>query len=286
MKIVICMKQIWMPYARTGSDPENFFLSPEDKICRINPYDEVALEIALNIKEALGGGEITIMTLGPLVAENELRRCLAMGADNLYQIDMENNYDPWTKSVLLARGIRDLGADMVLCGKESLDSGNGQVGAFIAHRLGIPFVSAVTDILIRRNQTIMARRSGGRGIREVVECSFPALCSVDLGVHEPRLPTYEAKKKALLSDIRKLKYTGDLQENKTSSMGVFLPRPRPKKIPGQDSSLGAFDRIQQLLAGTRIEKKGVILRGSPESQVEEIISFLKDHGFLEFKKDI
>jgi electron transfer flavoprotein beta subunit len=70
----------------------------------------------------------------------------------------------------------------------------------------------------------------------------------------------------------------------TEVVKVYYPRPRPKKIPVPDSRLGAFDRIQQLLMGSRIEKKGTILQSSPELQAEGIISFLEEHGFLESEK--
>ena len=113
MRIIVCLKQIRFTYARTGKIPEEYFLSPEDMITRINPHDEAALEIALCVKEIQGNGEIMIITLGPIITENELRRCLAMGADCLYQIDDRRELDSWQKSGLLARAIKDLEADIV-----------------------------------------------------------------------------------------------------------------------------------------------------------------------------
>lgn len=285
MRIIVCVKQICHTYARTGMDPEQNFLAPEDKIYRVNPYDEVAMELALRLKEFLGGGEIIILTLGPIIAEAELRRCLAMGADHLYQIDMNGRMDPWRKSGLLARAIKDMEADLILCGRESLDNQNGQVGAFIAHYLGMPFVSAITDLTILEDKrSTKVKRSAGRGVREVIECSLPAVFSVDLGLHEPRLPAYEEKKQAQSLPIQKLNYPEDMTTPKIISAKIFPPRPRPKKVSTPDSRLEAYDRIQQLLIGSRVERKGVILRGSPESQVEGIISFLQEHDFLQSKK--
>ena len=284
MKIVVCVKQICHIYARTGRDPEQNYLTAEDKIYRVNPYDEMALELALRIKEHQSGGQIIILTLGPILAEAELKRCLAMGADLLYQIKRDGKRDPWQKSMLLASAIKNMGADLVLCGKESLDNQNGQVGAFIAHHLGIPFVSAITDLkLFNDKHSAEARRNAGRGVRELIECPLPALFSVDLKLLEPRLPTYEAKKHAQSLSIQMLMLSEEMTMHKTVSRRVFPPRPRPKKSPAPDSSLPAYDRIQQLLRGSRIEKKGVMLRGTPESQAEGIISFLQAHGFLGHK---
>ena len=145
MRIVVWVKQIRQIYARSGMDPERHFLNPEDAICRVNPYDEVALELALRLRDLQGGGEIIAVTLGPIIAEAELRRCLAMGADALYQAEVEEGLDPWVKSSIMARIVRELDARLVLCGKESLDRRNGQAGAFMAHHLGMPFVPGVSS---------------------------------------------------------------------------------------------------------------------------------------------
>jgi electron transfer flavoprotein beta subunit len=284
MRIIVCVKQICLTYARTGMDPGQYFLAPEDKLYRVNPYDEAALELALQIKEVEESGEIILLTLGPIIAEVELRRCLARGADDIYQIDTEGEMDPWDKSRLLAKVIGDMGADLILCGKESLDKRNGQVGAFVAHHLGMPFVSAIVNLTITDNATARAIRSAGRGVREAVECPLPAVFSADLGLHEPRLVTYAGKRRARSIEIRRLDYRDWISARKTISMGVVPPRPRPKRIPSPDSGLEAFYRIGQLLMGSRVEKQGAILRGDPESQAEGIISFLEEHGFLEFKK--
>ncbi len=85
MKIVVCIKQISQTYAQTGMDFDHHYLSAEDYILRINPYDEAALEIALKQKDKNPDVEIILLTLGPVVIEDELRRCLALGADHLYQ---------------------------------------------------------------------------------------------------------------------------------------------------------------------------------------------------------
>jgi electron transfer flavoprotein beta subunit len=285
MRIIICVKQICHTYARTGMDPEKQFLAPEDRIYRINPYDEVAIELALRTKERLGAGKIIILTLGPLIAEAELRRCLAMGADDLYHIDTAEEMDSWSKSRVLARAIRDTQGDLVLCGKESLDNQSGQTGAFISQHLAMPFVSAITDLtVLEKRCSATVQRKAGRGVREVIDCPLPAVFSVDLGPVEPRIPTYSDKKQAWLFPIRKLSYENELKPPKIISTKTFPARPRPKKVPTPVSTLEAYYRIQELLIGSRIQKSGEILRGDPKSQVERIIAFLQEHGFLESGK--
>jgi electron transfer flavoprotein beta subunit len=285
MKIVVCIKQICYTYARSGMDPGRNFLAPEDKIYRINPCDETALELALRIMDFHANSEVILVTLGGLIAEDELRRCLAMGADHLFQIKMEDSRDSWAKSLALAQAAKSLAADLVLCGKESADCQNGQVGAFLAHHLKMPFVSAITDIAVSDNDlTANVQRSSDRGMREEIACLLPAVFSVNAGSVEPRLPTYEGRKNADAYTIQELACTGDRTMPKLISEKIYPPRPRPKKVSAPDNQLEAYQRIKQLLTGSRVEKTGTLLDGSPQSQVDGIIAFLEKHGFIESKQ--
>jgi len=284
MKILVCIKQIRHVYARSGRDPSTRFLAPEDEIDMVNPYDEVALEMALRLKEILGDAEVILLSLGPMTAESEVRRCLGMGADRLLQIESDPAMEPWRKSFFLAKAAQEVGAGLVLCGKESLDRKSGQVGAYVAHRLGLPFVSAVVAVTINLLKGIVeAERSAGRCRREMIQCSLPAVLSVDMGL-DVRLPRFEDKRKALGAPVEKRFYPSQGDPARTLVRATYPPRPRPKKVFTPDSRLNAFERIQQLLMGSRVEKKGALLTGSLESQVEGILSFLRSHGFIGTEK--
>jgi len=285
MKIIVCVKQICHTYARTGQNPERHFLEPTDKIYRINPHDEMALELALRLKDSHDDTKIILLTLGPLIAEHELRRCLAMGADHLYGIKCIGRLDPWEKSAVLAKSIRQLAADMVLCGKESLDSQNGQVGAFLAHRLKVPLVSAITVLqILEGGSAAEVQRRCGRGTREVIQCPLPAVFTVERGPAVPRFPTHAAYQSALAYPIQEFTFADEKTLPRLIPKNTYPPRPRPRKVPAPDSAQEAYYRIEQLLTTSRVEKKGTVLTGSPENQVEGILAFLEKHGFLEAKK--
>lgn len=292
MKIIVCAKQVKFTYTRTGRDPVKNYINPEDSIFRINPWDEAALDIALKLKEKDDSVEVIVLSLGPVIAEKELRRCIAIGADVVCRIDTEEEHDSWSKSVLLAQGIKELKADLILCGKESVDKQNGQIGAFIASHLNLPFVSDVVQVeagfksVSADGFKAKALRNAGKGIREEIECPLPAVFTVSQPAVANRLPTYEQKQRAIGSPFKIL----DLDTGKAVAVNRLIhkntipPRPRPKKVPTPDSSLPAFDRINQLLAGSLIEKKGAMLTGDPESQVEGIISYLIENGFLNIEE--
>lgn len=310
MNIIVCVKQIRHTYARTGSDPGNIYFNPEDFIYRINPYDEAALELALQLKDKIEETTIFLLTIGELIAERELRRCLAAGADYLYQTlpdrritpekgshsdspfqELMGQPSPAIKAEIIANAAKALRADLILCGKCSLDKANGQVGALVAKRLDLPYVSVITDLLFEpESNTFKVQRGAGRGVREEIACSKPALFSVDTGIHL-RIPTLEAKKLAENYEIRKTDLSGQSGSSYISAISdrpspdtvcrkIFQPRPRPRFIQPPGSNLDACDRISQLLAGSKVEKTGKVLRGTPASQVDGIIDFLQENGFI------
>jgi electron transfer flavoprotein beta subunit len=292
MKIIVCLKQIQHIYTRTGSNPEKKYINTEDSIYRVNPYDEAALELALRLKDADPQISVAGLSIGPMIAEPQLRRCLAAGADQLYQIEWPpaSEHDPlkqpsaWIKAQLLQQAAQELKADIILCGKESLDKGNGQVGALLAQNLQWPFISAINNIqLDENNGKARVQRNAGKGVRVYLESALPSVFSVDLGV-ELRLPTHERKNWANAYPIAAMPIEAAASVPMTTCRGIFQPRPRTKVVPAPDSRLNAFDRINQLLTGSTVEKKGEMLTGSTDSQVEGIVHFLKENGYLEFEK--
>jgi electron transfer flavoprotein beta subunit len=243
--------------------------------------DIAALELALGVKDSRQKVEIILLSLGSVVAESDLRRCFAMGADELYQIDNNATMDGWTKSLLLAEGVKELKADLIFCGEKSMDSGSGQIGPFIAAHLGLPFISRVIDITVSETGLpIRAERNCGRGKREIVECGLPAIFSAVLGPKVPRYPSLENKRRFRQEPIRKLSPSQQTITPKVTSTRIFSARPRPKKVVPPDSTLPAYQRIEQLLHGSSVEKKGEIVKGTPEQQVERILSFLQEKDFL------
>ncbi len=289
MNIIVCAKQICYTYAATGKNPDTKYITPQDSIFRVNPYDEAATELALRLKEIASDTRVSLLTLGNMISEAQLRRCLATGPDHLYQMDFIEHKDadpffqpdPWVKADLISQAAKSLDADLILCGKESLDRASGQVGALVAQQLNLPFVSAITDLFFdQKTRMVTVSRSAGRGVREMIECALPAVFSVDLGA-ELRLPALEKRKWANAYDISTLPVIRETIPEKRICRDIFQPRPRPRIIPAPDSALNSFDRILQLLAGSRVEKKGELLTGSTASQVEGIIRFLQKNEFIE-----
>jgi len=290
MRIVVCLKQIRHIYARTGMDPSTHFVSEEDSVDIVNPLDELAVEEAVRLKEALGG-EAILVTLGDPAAEQDLRRCLAIGADRLIRIDDGSSEarDAWSTAVVLAAAIRRLSPDMVLCGAQALDDRCGHVGVTIAELLDYPCVSSIVrlDLDAGRSKAIV-HRALERGDREVVECGLPALFTVCRGLNEPRYPRLEdllAAQEAAIEvwGVQGLGIDSDVGKPLTKAAKLYPPRPRTKKAKAPGTSLSAQERIQMLMKGGATGPKkegGKVVELSAGEAAVKVLDFIAGNRYL------
>ena len=96
----------------------------------LNPYDEIAVEESIRIKEKFNDCEVVVITVGPSFCDKILRYSFAMGIDKMIRIDIDT-FDPWVTASALAFVIKQLNYDLVMCGKKAIDNNAGQVGTFL-----------------------------------------------------------------------------------------------------------------------------------------------------------
>jgi electron transfer flavoprotein beta subunit len=194
MKIVVCVKGVDFAHCASVVDLGSGAPNRASTVYMLNPYDELAVEEAIRHKERLRDAEITLITAGSARSEGALRYACAMGGasvDRLVRVDLDTGADAWMTATALADVIRARGFDVVLCGKEAIDTGGGQVGSYIAERLDVAHVAAINRLTIEPGSRMaVVERPLGRGERERIECDLPALLTVDLGINEPRYPTF------------------------------------------------------------------------------------------------
>jgi electron transfer flavoprotein beta subunit len=199
MDLIVCIKRVPDSAARIQVAADGKSIDPSGVEFVISPYDEIALEAALQLREK-HGGSVTAICLGPAEAVKELRQALAMGADNAVLLeDPEGARGPRATAVALADAIRGRPFDALLFGKQSIDADNAAVGVMVASILGIPVVTLVTK-LERLDGAMLAHREAEGGT-EVVEVKLPAAFSAQRGLAEPRYPSIKgimtAKKKPI-----------------------------------------------------------------------------------------
>ncbi|WP_374722948.1 electron transfer flavoprotein subunit beta/FixA family protein [Peribacillus tepidiphilus] len=223
----------------------------------INPYDEYAVEEAIQVRDA-HGGEVTVVTVGTEESEKQLRTALAMGADKAVLINTEDDVeegDQFTTAKILAEFLKDKDADLILAGNVAIDGGSGQVGPRVAELLGIPYITTITKLEIDGTKVSVVRDVEGDS--EVIETSLPLLITAQQGLNEPRYPSLpgimKAKKKPLEElELDDLDLDEDDVEAKTKTIEVYLP---PKKEAGRILEGDIKDQVQELVKLLHTEAK-------------------------------
>jgi electron transfer flavoprotein beta subunit len=215
----------------------------------INPYDEYAIEEAIQVRDAKGG-EVTVISVGTEEAEKQLRTALAMGADKAVLINTEDDVeggDQYTTAKILGEYLKDKNADLIIGGNVAIDGGTGQVGPRVAELLNIPYVTTITKLEIDGTSVTVTRDVEGDS--EVIETSLPLLVTAQQGLNEPRYPSLpgimKAKKKPLEElELDDLDLEEDDVEAKTKTIEIYLP---PKKEAGRVLAGDLTDQVKELV---------------------------------------
>ena len=191
MNIVVCVKQIPDPADPGALDPESKTLKRDGKLI-LDESDSYGVEMALQLVDAAGGGEVTLVSMAPNSEVSGLRTALAMGAAKavLVSDDALKGSDALTTAKVLAKAIERAGAyDLVLTATESSDGYTGVVPEQVAAVLGLPSVTFAKSVTID-GDTVKVDRQTEAGYDEVVS-PLPAVVSVTAGVVEPRYPSFK-----------------------------------------------------------------------------------------------
>jgi electron transfer flavoprotein beta subunit len=200
MDIVVLVKQVPDTEAMVQIAGDGKSIKTDDIKWIMNPYDEIAVEEALRIKEAQGGS-VTILSLGPQKAQETIRTALAMGADKGIHINdpVAVGGDALATAKILAAALKQIPYDLIIAGHRAVDEDNFQVGAAVAELLGIPQISMVIKEEIADGKIRCHRVIEGGTV--VMEASLPALFTTQRGLNEPRYASLpgimKAKKKPL-----------------------------------------------------------------------------------------
>jgi electron transfer flavoprotein beta subunit len=160
----------------------------------ISPHEECGVEEAVRIVEA-GGGEVVVLTLGPAEAEEQLRDCMAIGADRGILLQTDEEWDAQATASAIVDAVRaEEPFDLVLFGNESADAGNYQVGIRVAYALGLPVVAGLKKIELTDGRARVERDAGGA--RDVYEVQLPAVLTVLEGLNLPRYPSVPGRLRA------------------------------------------------------------------------------------------
>ena len=189
MRCVVCMKAV-PSTTEVRMDPKTNTIIRDGKQSVANPFDTAALEVALSIKDELGG-EVSVVSMGIPDTRRLLRDAISRGAtDALLLSDRAfAGADTLATSYALSLGIERLGsADLVVCGKMAVDGDTAQIGPELGGLLGVPCVTSVSEVLVATEQHLVVRHDTDDG-SEVVEVPLPAVITVTKDVATLRMPS-------------------------------------------------------------------------------------------------
>jgi electron transfer flavoprotein beta subunit len=254
MNVLVCIKHVPDTETRIKIAPGGLALDLSGANWIISPYDEIAVEEGIRIKEKQGG-EVAVLTSGDEEASKSLRQALAMGADRAILCD-----DPATRAAgpeatarLLAAACRKQPFDLILCGKQGAGDDHQQVPNLLAEALGLPCATVVTAIGYEGTSLSCTREIEGGA--EVVRVPLPAVISCQKGLNEPRYPTLpnimKAKKKELLV-------------LKVADLGLEGPAPAGFELKG--------------LEPPPAKPQGRLLEGDTDAQATELLRLLHEEA--------
>jgi electron transfer flavoprotein beta subunit len=212
----------------------------------ISPHEECAVEEAVRIVEA-GGGEVVVLTLGPAEAEEQLRDCMAIGADRGILLKTDGTeWDAQATAAAIVDAVREEQFDLLLFGNESADAGNYQVGIRVAYALGLPVVTGLKKIDAQEASARVERDVGGA--RDVYEVPLPAVLSVLEGLNLPRYPSVPGRLRAKSKPLAVLEPARP--EPKLEKLRLVVPEGQGKQAEvlgtGADAAPRVVEVMQQL----------------------------------------
>ncbi len=218
IKILVTAKRVEDPESRIRVRPDGAGIVTDGVSYKLNPFDEIAVEEALRLRER-HGGEVVAVAIGTEAFQAELRAAMAMGADRAVLVRHDGPLDPLIASDLLARVVEMERPDLVLLGKQSIDDDQAQTGPYLAERLGWPqatFASKTESLESEAEQkhepgiilspdgkevTVVREVDGGV---ERVALALPALVTTELRLNKPRFASLPGIMKARKKPIQEL----------------------------------------------------------------------------------
>lgn len=233
-KILVGIKRVVDYNVRVRVKPDGSGVVTDGVKMSVNPFDEIALEEALRIKERGEATEIIAVSIGPDDAQQQLRTALAMGADRAILVKTDQAIEPLTAAHALLAIIKTEQPDLVIVGKQAIDDDAAQTGPMLAALWGRPQATFCSKLTINGTVATIVREVDA-GL-ETIEVDLPAVISADLRLNEPRyvkLPDImKAKKKQL--DVTDLATLGVSIDDGLKTVHTEAPKARAKGILVKD----------------------------------------------------
>jgi len=230
MKILVAVKRVVDYNVKIRVNADNSAVDLANVKMSINPFDEIAVEEAIRIKEAKKADEIVVVSMGPKECQETLRSALALGADRGLLMQTDEDLQPLAVAKLLKHVIEAESPDLVILGKQAIDDDSNQTGQMLSALMNWPQGTFASKVDLNDRDVSVTREIDG-GL-ETINLQLPAVITTDLRLNEPRyakLPNImKAKKKPL--DIQQVSETGIDIKPRLTTLKVTEPKQRSAGI--------------------------------------------------------
>jgi len=249
VKILATVKRVPDPETSIKVKPDGSGIVTDNIKWVINPFDEIAIEEALRIKEKVAGSEVVLVSIGDKVVQEQLRTGLAMGADRAIMVVTAEALEPLAVARVLAKIVETEKPELVVMGKQAIDDDSNAAGQMLAELLGWPqatFASKVELAGDQKSATVVREVDGGL---ETLSFPLPGIVTADLRLNEPRYASLPGIMKARKKELKELAI-GDLGVDVTPRAKIVKMDPPPKRQAGKK-----VESVQQLVELLHSEAK-------------------------------
>lgn len=251
MRVLVCVKRVPAPGAKINITADGQRVDTANLGFTMSPHEECAVEAGAQLVEQ-HGGEATVLTLGPVEAEEQVRYAVSVGMQRGVILPItDDEWDPQRTASAITAAVGDLEAadgtfDLILFGNESADSGGFQVGIRVAHALGRPMVNGAKGLTVD-DGTARVEREADSG-REAYDLPLPAVVGVKEGINLPRYPTMKGRLASKKAEVAVFEAGGEA--GGLTKLGLQPPPERASQTVvlghGPDAAAAVVDVLEEI----------------------------------------
>ena len=249
MKILVTVKRVPDPESALKVNAEGTGFVKDNLKWVVNPFDEIAVEEGLRLKEKVSGSEVVLVSIGDKTAQEQLRTGLAMGADRAVLVLSDGDLDPLGVAKVLRKVIESEKPDLVILGKQAIDDDSNCAGQMLAELLGWPQATFASEVKLGGdNKSAQVTREVDGGL-ETLEVPLPAVVTADLRLNEPRYASLPGIMKARKKELKEIP-VAELGIDTTPRVKTIKLESPPKRQAGRK-----VESVQELVRVLHDEAK-------------------------------
>jgi len=244
VKILVCVKRVPDPETVIKLTPEGASIVTDNVKWVINPFDEIAIEEALRIKEKAAGTEVVLLSIGQKTAQEQLRTGLAMGADRAILVLTDQALEPLAVARVIEKLVGTEKPELILMGKQAIDDDSNCVGQMVAELLAWPQATFASKVEIGGDQKGAQVTREVDGGLETLAIPLPAVVTADLRLNEPRYASLPGIMKARKKELKEIP-VADVGVDVAPKVKIVKLETPPKRTGGR--KVGSVQELVKVL---------------------------------------